>query len=136
MASKSVSVGLVLIVLFGLTSVIGDRSIGVSKECFDIDDNLQFIDNDGDGVANYLDPSCINYPYTDGNGETDTPPFEQNTGEKYLNGNSWDFWENWFIENQFSLISYCFEPNPYDPVYQPEANQAFIDFQNGPECPP
>lgn len=131
MASKSVSVGLVLIVLFGLTSVIGDRSIGVKDECFD-----EFIDNDGDGTTNYLDMSCINYPYADGNGETDTPPFEQNQGEKYLGGNSWDYWENWFIENNFSLISWCFMPNPYDPVYQPEANQAFIDFQTGPECPP
>ena len=131
MASKSVSVGLVLIILFGLTSVVGDRSIGVNDECFD-----EFIDNDGDGDINYNDMSCINYPYADGNGETDTPPFEQNQGEKYLNGNSWDFWENWLVENNFSLLSWCFLPNPYDPVHQPQANQAFIDFQNGPDCPP
>lgn len=135
LASKKTSIGLVLIIVFAFSAVIGDRSIGINSECNDFD-NGNAIDNDGDGQFNHQDPSCIQYPYADGNGESDTQPFEQNQGDKYLGGNSWDYWYQWFLDNGYSPIGYCNQPNPYDPVFQPEAHQSFANFQASPECPP
>lgn len=121
---------MVLIVLFALVSVVGDRSIVGNEDCFDL------IDNDEDGQVDKNDMSCIQYPYADGNGENTTEPFQQNTGDKYLHGNSWDFWLNWFKENQYSAIPFCFFANPYDPTAQPEAFNSFNAWQLSPECPP
>ena len=55
-----------------------DQTIGYSPECTD------GIDNDGDlnaidGGIDSSDSSCFLYPYSDGNGETDTPESEQYT---------------------------------------------------------
>ena len=69
----------VLIALFlGIiaASFTGDMSpIGYSSECTD------GIDNDGDNLSHSIfrggidasDGSCFDYPFSDGNGETDTP---------------------------------------------------------------
>lgn len=75
----------VLVALFlGIiaSSFAGDLSeIGYSQECTD------GIDNDGDqnaidGGIDATDPSCFEYPFSDGNGETTTPLIERYTSNR------------------------------------------------------
>ena len=75
--------GLVAVALVGS----GPGPEGIHAECAD------GLDNDGDGgtdlgintgppVPNW-DQSCLDYPYADGNGETDTPPADRYTNTEH-----------------------------------------------------
>lgn len=61
-------------------AVIGTPTIGIHEEC-----KSNAVDTDGDGKAGILDPQCAEYPFKDGNGQTETPEDERRTNENGYN---------------------------------------------------
>jgi hypothetical protein len=78
--SKSLNAGVALILLFTVMAVIGSPSIGIHEEC-----KSNAVDTDGDGKAGILDPQCAEYPFKDGNGQTETPENERRQSENGYN---------------------------------------------------
>lgn len=64
--------GLILAVIMG-NALAGIGVIGYHAECIDA------IDNDGDGQTDGMDLQCAEYPYSDGNGESETPMEQRST---------------------------------------------------------
>ena len=128
----------VLIALFlGIiaASFAGDLSeIGYSQECIDS------IDNDGDqnaidGGIDSGDLSCFEYPFDDGNGETDTPLDERYTSNR-------DYPSYWGYHRDyggFYVVCDAYGNGYYDqlPEQIAEAN-IWLDSQGLPRigCPP
>ena len=61
-------------------AVIGNPTVGIHEEC-----KSNAVDTDGDGKAGILDPQCAEYPFKDGNGQTETPEDERRTNENGYN---------------------------------------------------
>ena len=64
--------GLILAVIMG-NALAGVGVIGYHAECID------GIDNDADGQADGQDQQCTQYPFEDGNGESETPMDQRST---------------------------------------------------------
>lgn len=136
MASKKVSIGLVFVVLFALSAVVGNNSIGIHPECKDGINN----DNDPNGHIDYADDDCFAYPYADGNGETFTPEQDRRTGEKYLKGNAYNYWYDYAINNginwDFAICpSLGAPPTGWSPIYQTDAHTLEVNYVSN-NCPP
>ena len=81
MSKKYQSAGILalfLVLIAGAFTGSLPETYGYSTECTDD------MDNDLDGFIDVADESCFQYPFEDGNGETDTPLNERYTGENYL----------------------------------------------------
>lgn len=128
----------VLIALFlGIiaSSFAGDLSeIGYSQECIDS------IDNDGDqfaidGGIDSGDLSCFEYPFSDGNGETDTP-----LNERYTSNRDYPSYFHYHRDyGGFYVVCEAYGNGWYDqlPEQIAEAN-IWLDSQGLPRfgCPP
>ena len=128
----------VLIALFlGIiaASFTGDMSdIGYSSECTD------GIDNDGDassitGGIDVNDPSCFEYPFSDGNGETDT-----SMSNRYTSSQSYPSLFAFHRDNGgFSTVCEAYGGGYYDqlPTQKAEAD-TYLNSQGQPRinCPP
>ena len=138
MASKKVSIGLVFVVLFALSAVVGNNSIGIHPECKDGIDN-----DDPDNLqpkVDYADDDCFAYPYADGNGETFTPEQDRRTGERYLDGNAYNYWYDYAINNginwDFAICaSLGAAPTGWSPIYQTDAHTLEVNYVSN-NCPP
>lgn len=90
--SKKSSAGIVLILAFAVVATIGSPTVGIHEECLS-----GASDTDGDGKAGILDPQCAEYPFKDGNGQTETPEDERRTDSNGYNfgateyANEWEF---------------------------------------------
>jgi hypothetical protein len=71
---KKSSAGIILILAFAVVATIGSPTVGIHQEC-----KSGSVDSDGDGFAGMLDPQCAEYPFEDGNGQSDTPENERRT---------------------------------------------------------
>lgn len=67
------AVGALLLAMILGNALSGMGSIGYHAECIDT------IDNDLDGMVDGSDMECSEYPFSDGNGESHTPPEERST---------------------------------------------------------
>jgi hypothetical protein len=68
MKSYSIGAGAAILMLFLAMALVGQTpTIGIHEECLDA------IDNDSDGNVDGEDMDCYEYPFEDGNGETQTP---------------------------------------------------------------
>lgn len=72
-----------LAILAGALTGKGLVTIGINAECED------GLDNDGDQDIDIADQQCFEYPYADGNGESDTPVNERYTGSNYVSLFDW-----------------------------------------------
>ena len=136
MASKKVSIGLVFVVLFALSAVVGNNSIGIHPECKDGINN----DNDLSGHIDYADNDCFSYPYADGNGESFTPEQDRRTGDRYLDGNAYNYWYDYAINNginwDFAICpSLGAPPTGWSPIYQTDAHTLEVNYVSN-NCPP
>lgn len=102
--------GLVLVLFFGLTAVVGNPSVGIHEEC-----QSGALDSDGDGKAGILDPQCAEYPFEDGNGQLETPENERKTANRYSFGvgvsanNEWEYFlQNSGLTNQDICAQYFY----------------------------
>ena len=117
-----------------------EAPIGIHIECRD------GLDNDGDGVnsggsgIDWGDDDCFAYPYADGNGESFTPEQDRRTGEKYLDGNAYNYWYNYAISQginwDFAICaSLGAPPTGWSPIYQTDAHTLEVSYVSN-NCPP
>jgi hypothetical protein len=139
MASKKVSIGLVFVVLFALSAVVGNNSIGIHPECKDgIDNDLD--SPPGQSNIDYTDDDCFAYPYADGNGESFTPEQDRRNSDRYLDGNAYYYWQGYAIDNginwDFAICpSLGAPPTGWSAIYQIDAHTLEIDYITN-NCPP
>ena len=69
----SLAAGAMILALLLGNALSGIGVVGYHPECID------GIDNDGDGQSDGMDIQCSDYPYEDGNGESETPPQDRST---------------------------------------------------------
>jgi hypothetical protein len=114
--SKASGLAVIAVIVFAV-GLAGVEPIGIHKECSDGINN----DPSSDQHFDLFDGSCLEYPFADGNGETDTPPEDRfnsfggayKAPAGYANTFEWtnNFYQN--TANPFALPGY---PNP-DPLW-------------------
>ena len=76
-----------LLLLILATAFTGKPApIGIHQECIDQ------IDNDLDGGVDSEDQDCLDYPFADGNGETNTPIEQRFTSSTGYVSTAYDYW--------------------------------------------
>ena len=86
MASNKRSMGIVFLFLAILAGAFAGslpQYVGINPECED------GLDNDGDLDVDIGDQQCLEYPYADGNGESDTPMNQRYTSNNYVSLFDW-----------------------------------------------
>lgn len=131
---KAGSFGTFLILLFVAISIKGSNSVGIHPDCTDGQDN------DGDGSIDHHDDDCFAYPYADGNGESFTEPQDRRTGDNYLSGNAYTYWNNYWLDNGFGWdFAICptlgAPPTGWDAIYQQESHNLELQYISN-NCPP
>lgn len=116
-----------LAILAGALTGKGVVTVGISAECED------GLDNDADLDIDIGDQQCFEYPYADGNGESDTP-----MNERYVSTNYVSLFE-WHLQNspqgaEDSIICTALGFGYYQPD-DVEAASAWVDA-NGVDCTP
>ena len=99
---------LILAVLMG-NALVGSNPIGYHSDCID------GIDNDGDGQSDGMDIQCSEYPYADGNGETETPPEERSTSTDAYSS-LFEYHRDYPSMDQEGTICFNIQTNGYDSI--------------------
>ena len=134
---KGASFATFVILLLLAMSVRGTNSIGIHPECKDGIDND---DIDNPSKIDYGDDDCFAYPYADGNGESFTPEQDRRTGDKYLDGNAYNYWYNYAINNGINwdfavCASLGAPPTGWSPIYQTDSHNLEVSYVSN-NCPP
>lgn len=86
MSKRYQNAGIVVLFLAILAGALAGSPrtyIGISAECED------GLDNDGDNDIDFGDSECYEYPYADGNGESNTPNSERYASTYYVSLFDW-----------------------------------------------
>ena len=97
-------------------AVIGTPTIGIHEEC-----KSNALDTDGDGKAGILDPQCAEYPFKDGNGQTETPENERKTNENGYNFGQTEYaneWEFFLLTSGLAPPDICAQYFGFTPIDQ------------------
>jgi hypothetical protein len=131
---KAVGIGFILALLLATSFTGGSGLIGYKWEC------INGIDDDGDqnsinGGTDGNDFSCFEYPFNDGNGETDTP-----LNERYTSNNDYSSLFGYHRDyGGVGIVCDAYGAGYYDqlPEQKAEAN-IFLDESGFPRfnCPP
>ena len=114
--------GLILAVIMG-NALAGIGVIGYHAECIDA------IDNDGDGQTDGMDIQCTNYPYSDGNGESETP-MEQRSTSSDSYASLFEYHETYMdplSDHQVDSICFYSQTQGYDSTDQQKADEWTIE---------
>lgn len=140
--SKKGSAGIVLILAFAVVATIGSPTIGIHQECL-----ASAVDTDNDGKAGILDPQCAEYPFADGNGQSETPENERRTNENGYNFGQVEYaheWEYFLLTSGLTAQDICAQyfgllpPDmtiDYDSTIQPDASQSLALWRAGQQAP-
>lgn len=116
-----------LAILAGALTGKGVLTVGINAECEDA------LDNDGDQDIDIGDQQCFEYPYADGNGESDTPMNQRYASTNYVSLFEWHL-QNSPAGSEDSVICSALGFGYYQPD-DVEAASAWVD-SNGVDCSP
>ena len=101
--------------------------VGIHAECED------GLDNDGDLDVDFGDQQCFEYPYADGNAESDTPMNERYTSNNYVSLFDWHL-QNAPLGTEAEVVCVALGFGYYN-SQDVQSASAWVD-QNGVDCSP